>query len=112
MKGDIIANILKRVNTMHVSISLVETLKNFISKPGYESNGELHVFYKTWFNLIDIGDKYWYLAVDHHINQNWKSKMLLSIMHHFMTNVWILSLFQNDTMWIDFRAKLATALVD
>jgi divalent metal cation (Fe/Co/Zn/Cd) transporter len=101
-----------RVNTIYGSVSQVEAIKKFVSMPSYSGSGDLHVLYKTWFNLVDIGDHYWYAAVDHHANQRWKSKMLFSIMHHFMTNVWVLSILQQDSTWMDFRAKLASVLVE
>ncbi len=102
MKATLITNILTRVKTIYGSMAEVEAVKKKIMVASFRGSGDLHTLYKSWFNLVDLGDKYWYAAADYHGNRQWKSKMLYSIMHRFMVNVWVLSIFKKESLWIDF----------
>jgi len=53
------------------------------SQMTYEKKSEidpapLHDFYRTWFGIVDKADRYWYDVAEHHRNERWKYKFLIS----------------------------------
>ena len=72
--------ILKRVEPIYYKATLVGKMTEIIENTWYESLAPLHHVYFSFFNLIDIGDGYFYACDESHPNHFWKSKMLQSIM--------------------------------
>ncbi len=99
------------MHSIHQSDATLGTNLQILINSGFNDPASLHDFYKQWFNLIDIGDKKWYAAADHHPNHLWKSKMLFATMRHFMTNVWVLVATKKYSKWMKFRENLAADLV-
>ena len=86
---------------------MIEALKDHVDKNWSVDPAPIHNFYREWFNLVDMTDKYWYDVQDHHRNEKWKSRMLFSILRYFIYNVWALSTSEKFTLWKEFRAYLA-----
>jgi len=48
----------------------------------------MHVFYRDYFNLIDLINGHWYAVEEHHHHQNCKTKVILAILHNAAINAW------------------------
>lgn len=109
-KDSYIQNILNRVNTVHKNAAELEFVLKRISSEWHSDPAPIHEFYRERFNLVDILDRYGAEVEEHHGNQNWKSKMLLTIMHFFTFNSWVCYALQKYEMWTQYRANLASKL--
>ena len=88
----------------------LEKAEHLMKSLSFADPAHLHQLYKDWFNLVDIGDGYWYDIQESHKNTCWKSKMIFSIMCFFMLNVWVLSCTTEFKLWINFQKELAAEI--
>jgi hypothetical protein len=105
-----VQNISNRIKTVHTRKSEIDSTVEFTKSTWFEDPAPIHNFYREWFNLIDLADGYWYEVEDHHRNERWKSKMILTICKYFIINVWVLSTCQEFSKWRNFRTSLASDL--
>ena len=89
----------------------MDTLKDYIKSKYFKDPAPLHDFYREWFNLIDLINRYWYEVSDKHKNGKWKSKMLFSILRFFLINVWVFSSKEKFNFWKNFREELAKEMI-
>ena len=85
-KVDYVESISKHVKTIHSNQSALKQLMIDIDKTYNDDPAPLHTFYREWFNLVDITNKYWYKVWERHANQKWKSEFLFTIMKYFIIN--------------------------
>jgi hypothetical protein len=108
LKADIVSRILARVATIHGSTAELSATKSILTGTGMTNRSLIHTFYREGFNFVDLADKYWYQADEHHGNHKWRSKMLQNIMRHLLLNVWVLNPLKP---WLEFRRNLANDLI-
>ena len=104
-------NILERVNTLHKKGSELTELIKYVDIKWLSDPAPAQDFYGTFFNFVDLADRYWYQVEDHHHNQHWKCKMLLSILRYAIVNTWVYATNSNYMNWKDFRKTLAKAMI-
>jgi hypothetical protein len=108
-KATMIHNIVTRSNTIHTQAHDIESLEKAIASQWLSDPAPLHNFYRSWFNLIDLVDKKWYSVEQHHQIQNWKSKIIQSILRLAVMNAWVFFTQSQFTKWKEFRLILAAA---
>jgi hypothetical protein len=101
---------MKRVETTHRNFTTVQKVLKYVEKEQFPDPAILHDFYKSYFNLVDLVDRYWYKVQETHGNWKWKSKMLLAIMRMAVINVWSISCQGEYEKWLQFRESLAENL--
>ena len=99
------------METIYFKNTILNHAKKFISTTWYNAPTTLHSTYFEYFNLVDIGDGYYYSANDNHPNQSWKNKMLQAIMRIGTMNAWSYYIQTEYKPWIDFRTNLTSQLV-
>jgi hypothetical protein len=110
-KEIIVDNILKRVAAVHRGHTALETLRMRTKTTSTPDPAIIHNFYRAYFNLVDIADRYWNEVEDHHHHQNWKSKVLLMILRFAVPNLWVYVAKTEYQEWKEFRNKLAKEMV-
>jgi hypothetical protein len=71
----------------------------------------IHNFYRAYFNLVDIADRYWNEVEEHHHHQNWKSKVLLMMLRFAVLNLWVYVTRTEYQEWKELRNKLAKEMI-
>jgi len=111
-KADYVDKILRRIEIVHQDQTLLQKVQQYVESCYLQDPAPLHKFYREWFNLVDLTDRYWYDVQEAHQNTRWKSKMLFGIMRMFVINSWTLSVFDTYTPWLDFQNHLAKELIE
>lgn len=70
-----------------------------------------HDVYRSFFNVIDLADGYWYAVADHHPIQQWEAKLLYVILKYVVMNVWVHHQTHKVVTWMDARRQLAADLM-
>ncbi len=65
-KGQYVANIMSRSNTIHQDVGQVEQVENFIKTQYFSGVSSLHQMCVTCFNAVDLGDHYYAKVDDGH----------------------------------------------
>ena len=102
---------MKRVETKHGDINKFKKMNEFLKSTFYEDPAPLHDNYKSYFNLVDLLDRYWYKVQETHANHHWKGKSLLGVLRLVIINCWVLSILEDFEKWPEYRLNLAKALV-
>ena len=85
-------------------------MKNLLQK--YKKNpAPAHVFYKDWFNLVDLVDRRWYSVEEHHQHQSWKTKMIIAMMRFAVINAWVYNQPIEYQKWEQWREEIAKELM-
>jgi len=71
----------------------------------------MHVFYRDYFNLINLIDRCWYAVEEHHHHQNWKTKVILAILLNATINAWVYTTKSDYLEWPAWRTALAQKLL-
>jgi hypothetical protein len=111
-KAEIIENIVQRSNTIHQQFSVLDQLKRSIKSDWFRENAVLHEFYRSHFNLIDLVNKRWGSVEEHHHHQQWKTKMILTILQFAVINLWTYGTKIKWEEWLQFRENAALAFVN
>lgn len=61
-----INNITNRSSTINQKANQFDTLKNALETDFKPDPAPPHIFYRAWFNLVDLVDKKWYSVEEHH----------------------------------------------
>jgi len=72
----------------------------------------MHVFYRDYFNLINLINRCWYdVEEHHHHHQNWKTKVILAILLNATINAWVYTTKSDYLEWPAWRTALAQKLL-
>jgi hypothetical protein len=103
---------LKRVATVHSQPVALYQFKKLIDTQNIPDPAPIHNQYRDLFNLVDLGDHYWYEVNETHANWIWKSKLLLGILRFAVTLISEIFLNENNDLFskkLPLLKKLTTA---
>jgi hypothetical protein len=109
-KGQYVANIMSRSNTIHRDVGQVEQVENFIKTRYFSGVSSLHQMYVTRFNAVDLGDRYYAKVGDGHRVHNWHTKMFFAILKLGTVNCYVQCISNHYQDWIDFRCDFGAKL--
>jgi len=110
-KKDYVENILKCSNTMNHNLNIVKAVQKSLSTTNLADPTPMHVFYRDYFNLIDLINRHWYAVEEHHYHQNWKTKVILAILHNATINAWAYATKLDYLEWPAWRTALVQKLL-
>jgi len=86
-------------NIKECSKTVHEKGKNSFSTDNLADPAPLHEFYRDYFNLVDLVDKWW------------QTKMILAILCNAVINSWVYGNKSKFETWISWRNTLAEQLL-
>jgi len=98
----------KHSNTMNHNLNIVMAVQKSLFTTNLADPAPMHVFYRDYFNLID---RRWYAVEEHHHHQNWKTKVILAILHNATINAWVYATKSDYLEWPAWTTALAQKLI-
>lgn len=111
-KADLVQVILNRVANAHSARSQLEsTIQTTKTKWNIEA-AMIHQSYRSFFNLVDLLDKYFYKVQDHHCNIRWKGRFCFFLLRFPTVNVWAFTIWHTPCRYRIFRRDFAAGILE
>jgi len=69
----------------------VQQLLQTIKSTHFQQEPAQHQFYRTYFNSVDLHDRFWYkIQYNYQVKSNWRVAYLFAVMKVAMINAWVL----------------------
>jgi hypothetical protein len=99
------------VESEHVNKTELDRVMTLIESHFLAENSICHDTYCSFFNVIDLADKYWYEVAESHPNSQWTAKFLYAILKFLVIDVWVHYQQLEVVMWKSIRQKISEYLI-
>lgn len=100
------------MNVLQSNAAEVSRLEERLKSEHFTRPAFHHSTYATYFNLVDLHDRYYYSARSTHFHKIWQKKFLMGMLDSASINVWALLGTVNFCSFKTFRTDIGHDLVD
>jgi len=112
LKKHMISRVYKRVMHVYEDVSEAEGLITYFKADYCDSGAQFHVFYKIFFDAIDLSDRIWNAHNERHVNNSRKSKFILNSLRIGVLNSFLFDTCDTKMARSDWRKGLINGFFD
>lgn len=100
------------LNNVYTNVSQIEAIELSLTTNSILGSNPLpHELYKRTFNYIDLLDRKWYSVNESHLHNNWRIKMLISVLRIMTYSCYVLDSHKTLERWKVWRIRTAVDLL-
>ncbi|KAL0490730.1 Xrcc6 [Acrasis kona] len=110
-KQEMVTRLMEKVKHGQEHNEISDIVLNRYRTLHFKNNATHHDMYRSSFNGVDRSNKWWYKSNYAYALNNWRTKMLLSILQDMVANAFVLMRDSRKIHISDFREELSTQLM-